>query len=346
MEETVIAELIYKALFITGFVAIMMLVIEYINVSTQGSWQKSLAGSRMMQYLVAVILGATPGCLGAFAVVAMYSHGVLPLGALVAAMIATSGDEAFVMLAMFPEKALLLTGALILVGLLGGWLTDLFAGSRIINGIRTCQKLEVHSAEYCQCFPRKDIVRQLRELSLARGVLLSVLILFLFGVASGAIGPESWNWIRVTIFLTGLTGLFIVATVPEHFLQEHLWRHVALKHVHRVFLWTLGALIVTWMITSYFHLTDVIQGNTLSMIMIAGLVGIVPESGPHLIFTTFYAQGLTPFVVLLTSSIVQDGHGMLPLLAHSRTQFFFVKAINLIIGLAAGLAIYYVSFLM
>jgi len=341
-----IAHLIYEALFITGFVAIMMLVVEYINVLTQGSWQNGLVNSRVTQYLVAVLLGATPGCLGAFAVVAMYSHGALRLGALVAAMIATSGDEAFVMFAMFPGKALLLMAALIVIGLIAGWLTDTLLGRWIANKIDSCKNFEIHTSESCRCFPGRDIYRQLRELSLARGVLSGVLLLFLFGIISGAVGPESWNWIRVTILITGLTGLFIVATVPEHFLQEHLWRHVALKHVHRVFLWTLGALVITWTVTNHLNLTDIIQDNTLSMIMIAGLVGIVPESGPHLIFATFYAKGVIPFVVLLTSSIVQDGHGMLPLLAHSRTQFFLVKAINLVIGLATGLAIYYVGYIM
>ena len=337
-----IAKLIHEALFITGFVAIMMLLVEYINVLTQGAWQKGLVDSRVTQYLVAVFLGATPGCLGAFAVVAMYSHGTLRLGALVAAMIATSGDEAFVMFAMLPGKALLLMAALIVIGLIAGWLTDNLAGSWIENRINLCKNFEIHPSESCNCFPGHDIYQQLRELSLARGVLMGVLLLFLFGVTSGTVGPESWNWIRVTILITGLIGLFIVTTVPEHFLQEHLWRHVAMKHVHRVFLWTLGALVVTWILTNHLNLTDVIQDNTLSMIMIAGLVGIIPESGPHLIFTTLYAKGAIPFVVLLTNSIVQDGHGMLPLLAHSRTQFFLVKAVNLVVGLATGLAIYYV----
>ena len=341
-----LVDLIYEALLITGFVGIMMLVIEYVNVLTRGSWQNSLAGSKVTKYLVAVILGATPGCLGAFAVVAMYSHRVLPLGALVAAMIATSGDEAFVMLAMFPEKALLLTGILIGLGLIVGWLTDVLTEHRIAQRVQTCQNLEIHSSDSCHCFPGRDIIRQFRELSLARGVLLSVLLLFLFGVASGAVGPESWNWIRITILITGFIGLFIVATVPEHFLQEHLWRHIALKHLHPVFLWTFGALLITMLATNYLHLTDMIQSNTLSMIMIAGIVGIIPESGPHLVFSTFYAQGIVPFVVLLTSSIVQDGHGMLPLLAHSRKQFLLVKAINLGVGLLAGLAIYYIGYIL
>ena len=36
-----------------------------------------------------------------------------------------------------------------------------------------------------------------------------------------------WNWVRVTLLLVGAFGLFVVSTVPDHFLGEHLWRHVA-----------------------------------------------------------------------------------------------------------------------
>ena len=72
------------------------------------------------------------------------------------------------------------------------------------------------------------------------------------------------------------------------------------------------------------------------MLGAAGLLGLIPESGPHLLFLTMYDQGMAPFSVLLASSIVQDGHGMLPLLAHSRVDFLKVKAINLVAGLLAG----------
>ncbi|HMB15715.1 MAG TPA: hypothetical protein VKN62_05315, partial [Pelovirga sp.] len=64
---------------------------------------------------------------------------------------------------------------------------------------------------------------------------------------------------------------------------------------------------------------------------------------PHLVFLTLYSQGAIPFSILLASSIVQDGHGMLPLLADSRRDFFQVKAINLVIGLGVGLAGYFVE---
>jgi len=329
-----------KSLMITGFVGLMMLVVEYLNVLTRGAWQNSLTNHKWTQYLVAVLLGASPGCLGAFAVVAMYSHRVVSLGALVAAMIATSGDEAFIMLALIPEQALILTGILIVIGLIGGWLTDVFITKRVAAQRGMCEDLEIHTVESCQCFPKDKIVMQWKQLSPARGVLAGALLLFIFGIAIGSIGSQEWDWKRVTILVTSLVGFFIVTTVPEHFLQEHLWQHVALKHVRRVFLWTFGALLVTHFITNELHLGGLIQDNVLTIIFVACLVGIIPESGPHLFFVTLYAQGTVPFAVLLASSIVQDGHGMLPMLAHSRRQFVLVKAINFLIGLLIGLLAY------
>ena len=56
--------------------------------------------------MLGAFLGVIPGCLGAFAAVSLYSHRNLSFGALVAAMIATSGDEAFVMFSMFPLQVI------------------------------------------------------------------------------------------------------------------------------------------------------------------------------------------------------------------------------------------------
>jgi hypothetical protein len=53
---------------------------------------------------------------------------------------------------------------------------------------------------------------------------------------------------------------------------------------------------------------------------------------------TLFAKGAIPFSVLLANSIVQDGHGMLPLLAESRKAFLVVKAINLAAGALVGIA--------
>ncbi|MBW2593384.1 MAG: selenocysteine protein, partial [Deltaproteobacteria bacterium] len=74
------------------------------------------------------------------------------------------------------------------------------------------------------------------------------------------------------------------------------------------------------------------------------LLGIVPESGPHLIFVMLYAQGIVPFSVLFTTSFVQDGHGMLPLLSYSIKDSLLIKSFNLLFGLATGGLLYAAGF--
>ncbi|MBQ2198317.1 MAG: hypothetical protein II406_06175, partial [Bacteroidales bacterium] len=104
----VFLEALRSAILISGLVVIMMMLIEFFNVESHGRIFKSLGKSGFTQVLVSALLGSIPGCVGGFAVVSLYTHRLLGFGALLAMMIATAGDEAFMMLAMFPGKAALL----------------------------------------------------------------------------------------------------------------------------------------------------------------------------------------------------------------------------------------------
>jgi hypothetical protein len=329
-------EVIKQALMITGFVFVMMLVVEYVNVLTSGAWQARLAKRRWGQYVLAAALGATPGCLGAFAVVAMYSHGVLTVGAVVAAMIATSGDESFVMLAMIPEQALYLMGLLFLFGILVGTSVDAILGRRTTSRPANCEGFTFHPESQCVCLPRGQILRQWQECSAARGILAAGLAMFILGLATGQIGPCRWDWIRLTLIIASGCAFGIVVTVPDHFLDEHLWRHVARKHTPKIFLWTFLALLVVFLLDECLCLDASIREGKWWVLLTACFVGLIPQSGPHLVFLSLYVQGTIPLSVLVTNSIVQDGHGMLPLLAHSKREFVGVKLVNLAVGLLWG----------
>jgi hypothetical protein len=95
--------------------------------------------------------------------------------------------------------------------------------------------------------------------------------------------------------------------------------------VPRVFFWTFGIMTALFFLMERYPLGDLLEKNQWGVLAIASLVGLIPESGPHYVFVTLYAQGLIPFSILLANSIVQDGHGMLPLLAYSRKAFFGAK---------------------
>ncbi|MDH5406065.1 MAG: putative manganese transporter, partial [Candidatus Aminicenantes bacterium] len=103
-----IAGLLKESLTIVALVFVMMVAVDYVNVATKGKLKGLLKGGQWRQYVTSSFLGVTPGCAGSFMTVSLYVHGLISFGAIVGAMIATSGDEAFVMLSLFPKKALML----------------------------------------------------------------------------------------------------------------------------------------------------------------------------------------------------------------------------------------------
>ena len=328
---------IKHAVMITSFVLMMMLFIEYINVQTRGEWQKNLKKNRLGQYVLAASLGILPGCLGAFSVVALYSHKMVSFGALVAVMIATSGDEAFVMFSMFPQTALWINLILFVVAILVAFIVDMVFKNGDFFQKHLSHEFEIHEQESCNCFCKKGILKQLKEMSFPRAFLLTLFGFFLIGIISSVFGGEIWNWKKITFTLGSLISLFIIATVPDHFLEEHLYKHVIKKHLLRVFMWTFGALLFVHVLENYLDITQWLQENTVTLMIIATALGIIPESGPHMIFVTMYAQGLVPPpAVLLASSISQDGHGSLPLLSVSTKVFIYLKLINVFIALIVG----------
>jgi hypothetical protein len=335
--------LLFESLTITGFVAAMMLLIEYFNVATAGRWRERLAGGRMRQYVFPALLGAMPGCLGAFTVVTLYAHGAVSVGGVVAGMIAASGDEAFVMLALIPKAALVLTAILFVLAVGTGIVVDLIARKRAIPA-PGCDALVVHPQELGVRLSLSRIQVYWKDCSAARGVLTTALLLFVIAIAAGQTGLSTWGWERISLLAVAAASLFVVITVPDHFLEEHLWRHVARRHVPRIFFWTLAALAVSGPLERVLRIGgDGSHGHWLLLLM-ACAIGLIPESGPHLVFVTLYAQHAIPFGILLASSIVQDGHGMLPMLAHSRRALFLVKAINFVVGLSAGAAVLELGF--
>jgi len=328
-------QLVHDSLTITGFVAGMMLLIEYVNVFSRGRWSRLLGRRRLWQIALAALLGSIPGCLGAFTAVTLYSHGVISFGSVVAAMIASSGDEAFVMLALIPRTAVVLAGILIAIAVTAGLAVDFVSGKRKITWPR-CEALVVHEGEELRWPSFREMVEQWRECSATRGVLSVALALFTVAIATGQIGPREWNWVRTSLAGVSMGALFVVGTAPEHFMEDHLWKHVVRQHVPRVFLWTLGALLVSSRLGTFPALREAGLTGSWPLLPLACAIGLLPQSGPHLIFVTLYAQEKIPFGILLASSVVQDGHGMLPMLAHSRKAFIAIKAVNFVVGMAAG----------
>ncbi len=340
-----------QALMITMFVLSMMLIIEYLNVLTRGLWSKDIKNHRWKQVLLGAFLGIIPGCLGAYTAVSLYVHDIIGIGALVATMVATSGDEAFLMFSVIPETAVILHVIIFMIAVASGFAVQMIFKNRK-SRLSGNKHFHLHDTPECVCFDKATIFYQLRHMRPKRFFLIvfivGMLAFLMAGFHHGHVSADELlnldhqshgdhpAWIRITFLLVLLIALFTVLSVNDHFLEKHLWGHILKKHFLKVFLWSFGAMLLFNYLDKYLDLAKLITDNIWVVLIIAVLVGIIPESGPHFIFVIMFAGGTLPFSILLANSIVQDGHGSLPLIAESQRDFVFVKLINMAIGFFVG----------
>lgn len=277
MYEFIIDPLI-ESLKITAFVFLMMIGIDFFNVKVKGKLHKITGGVGLKQYLITNFLGATPGCFGSFINVSLYMHGTVSFGAVAGSMIATSGDEAFVMIAQLGWMAFFIFALLFFIGIIGSYIADF-----------TVKKLDLKVCVNCK-------LQKFHP-------------------------PHEHE--------------------PGHYLKDHIWNHIFKNHIRSIFLWTFGALIVVHSLEHFLDLENLTQNYMLYILLISALIGLIPDSGPHLIFVSLFATGFVPFSVLITSSIVQDGHGLLPLISFSLKDTIYIKIFNLLFGLVIGLILFY-----
>lgn len=349
-----IFEIIGEAVMITGFVVIMMLFIECLNVYTKGRWKDVLRRSGSRQMLMAVFLGLIPGCLGGFAVVSLFTHGMLSFGALTACMIATFGDEAFLLYAMAPGKALLLTVVLAVLAVAVGFLLQ--AVVKKFPAPFPDSHWCLHEDDLPDESGRSSILSNVRHMSLHRLLLLSGIALFAVILSVEAYAGASASGNALRHLLTDEQGLYIlfvvlcavtfyvVLCVSDHFLKEHLWHHILKGHFLRIFLWTFFVVLAVAVLDREVGLSSWVEQHPLPMLGMALLIGLIPQSGPHVIFITLFVNGLIPFSVLLANSVVQEGHAGIPLLAESKKGFVWMKAISVFVGLFVGLLGYFWEF--
>ena len=333
----ILTESLRTAVLVTGLVVIMMMLIEVFNVSSSGRMFSGLRNRRFGQVLLSALLGAIPGCMGGFASVSLYTHGLISFGALIAMMIASSGDEAFVMLAMFPGRSAWIFLILFVVAVAVGLLVDMFHSK--YDG---CHSMNVHDEDR---EPKHEHHHE-RHYGWQRIAMFLGVLVFLGALLGGWLDAdedaggfnllsEEWMYWLFTVLSLAVLGMLLFA--GDHFIEEHLWEHIVCHHLPSIFLWTFGTILVIGLLMSYFDITSWISDNIILMILLAAAIGIIPESGPHLVFVSLYAAGVVPLPVLLASCISQDGHASLPLLAQSRGAFLKAKLINVIVAVLIGL---------
>ena len=91
---------------VTVFVAAMILLFSWLQYITAGQFVLWIRENKRLQPVIGAMMGLTPGCGGAIIVMPMYARGYVTYGTVIATLIATLGDAAFVLIgAVFQNSA-------------------------------------------------------------------------------------------------------------------------------------------------------------------------------------------------------------------------------------------------
>lgn len=354
-------DVLRNTVLITGLVIVMMMLIESLNIESGGLFFKGLEKTRIGQVVFAAMLGSIPGCMGGFAAVSLYTHRMLSFGALVAMMIASSGDESFMIIAMVPDKAVQIFLILFTIAVVCGIVTDLVNDrlhgrvhdKRQHTGIAPATN-ETAPGNCGHGYEVHEENDKKRTFSWLRVLMFLGVAIFIAALVSGTLDHEHHHeaaaeqsfainlldetWMQYLFAALSLIVLGCLIFASDHFVKEHLWEHIVKKHLPGIFCWTLGVLLFVSIGLQYIDISGWMSSNTALMILLAAAIGIIPESGPHMIFVTLYAGGVVPLPVLLASSISQDGHSSIPLIAENKKSFAYAKLINFGVAVIVGFA--------
>jgi len=257
------------------------------------------------QVPTASCLGALPGCGGAVVVITAFARGNITLGAMVAALIGTMGDAAFLLLAKEPTTYFKIIIISMFAAIICGWLVDRF------------HRGELYSTEVK--FLGHTIIGRLRNRD------KSYMILALPGLVLGSMQLMQINIYDLGsfVFALGLGGAALsvgvwsispVNAVTVH--NDHPFTR-ATEETSFVTAWVIAAYLAYEYAYAFFglDLAGLADAAWIFIPLLAILVGFVPGCGPQILVTTLYLNGIIPFAALIGNAISNDGDALFPAIA-------------------------------
>ena len=305
---------------VSTFVAATFLIIYGLERAMNIDATAMLRRDTIWQVPVAAGLGALPGCGGAIIVVTQYVTGRLSFGGVVAALTATMGDAAFLLIAQEPVTGLAMVVLGFTVGTLSGWIINAIHGGDFLRGSATKPDAEVDFEHDDASTPLLD---RIWLAILAPGMVLAALVAFQVDVDS----MFATSGLERPATLLGVVGGVLAVSMrlaPRFGIKGDTAFSAGGGLVRRtisdtnfVTVWVIFAYLV-FELSVYFlglDLKSVFDGWALFTPMIAILLGFLPGCGPQVLVTTMYLSGIIPLSAQIGNALSNDGDALFPAIA-------------------------------
>ena len=305
---------------VSTFVAATFLIIYGAERALKIDATAMLRRDTIWQVPVAAALGALPGCGGAVIVVTQYVTGRLSFGGVVAALTATMGDAAFLLIAQEPLTGLAMIVMGFTVGTLSGWVINAIHGGDFLRGTKTRPEATVESSHDDASTPALD---RLWMLILIPGILLAGLVAFQVDVDA----MFAMDGIERPATLLGVIGGTLAISMrlaprfgfkgDSVFSEGGGLVRRTISDTNFVTVWVIVAYLI-FELSIYFlelDLKSVFDGWVLLTPLMAILLGFLPGCGPQVLVTTMYLSGIIPLSAQIGNALSNDGDALFPAIA-------------------------------
>ncbi len=266
---------------------------------------------------LSAFLGALPGCGGAIIVVTQYIQGRIGFGSLVAVLIATMGDAAFLILAIEPSTGLLIFALGAVVGSISGYIVDIIHGNKFL-----IQKFDDDGNEEVleKTFVSKFNIFWL--LIFMPGFILGILVAFQVNINNFIFLPNNFELTAIIGSSGAILSIFMWSLNPLSDFQcstdkSRGFLSRVVDTTNFVSTWVICGFLI-FEIFMFFTSIDlkVFFDIWLPFVpLIAIFFGFLPGCGPQVVVATFYLNGFIPLSAELGNAISNDGDALFPAIA-------------------------------
>lgn len=292
---------------VSAFVATTLLLFYGVERLFNFELGAALRNSKRFQIPLSAMLGATPGCGGAVVVVAAYTSGNVSFGAVVAALTATMGDAAFLLIAVRPDAAMVVLPLSFVVGIATGFVVDLLNKTDYVG----------RNGAGCEFAPKIGRIRPKDYLYVA-----IVVPGLMMGASQLAQYDLEATW-GIFMPIVGLTGtalgvwMWVTSTVQAMTNVNDAPFTRAAEETSFIAIWVIGAYLAYEYVVVYggFDLKELFSSVAPLLPLMGVLIGLIPGCGPQVLVSTLYINGIIPFSALMGNAVSNDGDALFPAIA-------------------------------
>ena len=294
-----------------GATLLVFVLLEKKNFNLQSYIQKN----QQLEIPISAFLGAIPGCGGAIMVMSLFTRGVVSFGAVLAALISTMGDAAFLLLATKPQAALIILPVTFCTGIVSGYLVKPFTKNFLQKKIN-----------------RDFLITELPKNKTSDKFYLIWFFFLIPGLALGIMNAfnietsylvSDIDIIQFISFLLALYCVFLWVLNPLTDIQMASIHENSFRKVVDT-----TCFVTVWVIIS-FVIYELINISTQGAIfeslkyfgpfipLMAIIIGFIPGCGPQIMITSMYVSGQLPMSAQIGNSISNDGDALFPAIAIS-----------------------------